>query len=80
MRRRWLRWLMWKKYMMLCRCKCGKQDNEQKVMRCCHRFKCCGKPGCCKINQQKENDKKEDEKQENQNQDSQQVFEEEEEN
>ena len=80
MRRRWLRWLMWKKYMMHCRSQCGKkpdekQENDQKVMRCCHRFKCCGKPGCCKINQQKENDKKEDEKQDNQNQDSQQIFE-----
>ncbi|KAK8840794.1 hypothetical protein M9Y10_027616 [Tritrichomonas musculus] len=80
MRRRWLRWLMWKKYTMLCRCQRGMQDNDKKGMRCCHRFKCCGKPGCCKINQQKENDKKEDEKQESQDQDSQQVFEEEEEN
>ena len=65
---------------MHCRSQCGKkpdekQENDQKVMRCCHRFKCCGKPGCCKINQQKENDKKEDEKQDNQNQDSQQIFE-----
>ena len=76
---------MWKKYMMHHRCQCEKkpdekQDNVQKRMKSCHRFKCCGNPCSCKINQQKENDKKDDEKQESKAQDSQQVFEEEEEN
>ena len=59
--------------MMYKRCQRGKeQDNEQKGKKCCHQFKCCGSPGCCKINQKKEN---EDENPEIQEQNSQQKIE-----
>ena len=61
MRRRWLRWFLWKKYMMQKKCFCRQSG-------------CCGKNTCCRTNPQKENDKKENSEKENDNQNSQPVF------
>lgn len=74
MRRRWLRWFMWKKYMMKYHYQCQKQDSNQKEIQFGHRNRCCCKFRCCKINTQKENEEKKGDEKENDNKISSTLF------
>ena len=77
MRRRWIRYFLWKKYMMRC-CQCKKNDEkDENGRKCfCHHHRFCRKPGSCKMNSQEEKVKNENE---NNNENSPQAIEEEEE-